>query len=219
MIAGVCPECGTARALPEFLADAAARAALAAALACPAELARLVVPYLNLHAPAGRRLRMAKLARLLEELAARFGAGTVTRGRETVAAPPAAWQRGLEEVLAAREAGTLTLPLAGHGYLDDVVFRQQAQLAAHGRASAAPLHPSHRPGLAPEAPRATAAAERQELIRHRRSLQRLFETAAGPMAGALRAQLAAVDAQLRTLGVQLPTPPAAEEVENAVRGD
>lgn len=213
MIPGVCPECGVARPLPDFLADAEARAALAAALDCPAGLARLIVPYLQLHAPAGRRVAMGKLARLLRELTARVTAGTVQRGRETLPAPPEAWAHGLEEVLAAREAGTLVLPLSGHGYLDEVVFRTQAKAVAQGRRAATPLHPSHQPAVAAPAavPGTAAASERQELMSRRSGLERLHVTTSGALAAALRAQIAAVDARLRALGVPRGDAGAGEE--------
>jgi len=128
---GVCPSCGAAFDLPAALADAEARQALAAALELPAPLARLVVPYIALHAPtSGRRMAWSKLARLLRELRELVTSGQVTRNRITRAAPLDQWQRGLEAVLERRDAGTLNLPLDNdHAYLEEVVWRHAGRAA------------------------------------------------------------------------------------------
>lgn len=205
MIPGVCPDCGCARPLSDYLADADARAALAAALECPAPLARLIPPYLALHAPAGRRVQMGKLARTIRELADLVQAGTVTRARETLPAPLAAWQRGLEEVLAARDAGTLSLPLSGHGYLCEVVHRQARAAGARSARETAPNHPSHRPfDAAPGQTEADIRADKARALSDYRSTERLLRDAAGPARLALGAQLAAQRRRLAALGIALP---------------
>jgi len=145
MIPGACPDCGGKRPLPDYLADADTRAALAAALSLPAPLARLIVSYLDLHSPPGRAVHMPKLRRLLQELTDLISAGSVTRSHETRPAPLAAWQHGLEQLIAQRDAGTLSLPLKGHGYLCEIVHRHAGHHASRQQASTKPLHPSHRP--------------------------------------------------------------------------
>lgn len=149
MIPGTCPDCGGARPLADYLADADARVALVAALACPAELARLIVPYLALHAPPSRRVQMRKLARLISDLTALISAGTVTRHGDSRPAPHTLWQAAIEQVLTVRDAGTLTLPLDGHGYLTAVAHglavKGQGGSASAGPAADGPIHPSHRP--------------------------------------------------------------------------
>ncbi|MBK8638063.1 MAG: hypothetical protein IPN92_07135 [Chromatiaceae bacterium] len=160
-LAGTCWACGESGPLELFLADATHRVALGAALRLPAEVAELVVPYLGLHAPLGvpgrprRRLAAAKLARLLAELQALLTSGQVTRHGDSRAAPLAAWGAGLTAILASRDAGTLTLPLSGHGLLCEIVYRQ-ARGANASAAADRPLHPSHRPAVldrgGPDAP-------------------------------------------------------------------
>lgn len=127
MIPGTCPDCGASRPLPDYLADADARQALAAALALPSSLARGVVPYLALHAPQGRRVQMGKLTRLLRELTELVTAGTITRHGTERPCPMPVWIGALEQVLAARDAGTLSIPLDGHAYLTEIAWRQAAK--------------------------------------------------------------------------------------------
>lgn len=154
MIRGACPDCGSIRPLPDYLADAEARAALAAALECPAGLARRIIPYLALHAPPAKAIQSGKLARLLRELADALSSGQVTRKGDTRAAPQAIWERALDAVAANAAAGTLRLPLDGHGYLYTIAHDEASRATpaaarpAPGAAAAdpaAPGHPSHRP--------------------------------------------------------------------------
>lgn len=152
-LAGICPACGASFSLEQALTDGEARQALAAALALPPELGARVVRYMGLHAPAGRRVQWPKLTRLLTGLTERLHAGEVTRRGVSHAAPLALWAAALDEVLAAREAGTLVLPLDGHGYLDEVAWRLAAKDLARARGdeslAAVPLHPSHLPAAPP----------------------------------------------------------------------
>lgn len=180
MIPGTCPDCGTKRPLSDYLADADNRAALAAALSVPAPLARLIISYLELHSPPARAVSTGKLRRLLVELAELISAGTVTRKRETRVAPLAAWQHGLETLLAQRDAGTLSLPLSGHGYLCEIIHRHVGQKASREQAANRPLHPSQRPfseqsieraRVAQSGPEQTAAPNRRQAQHAQRSPQ------------------------------------------------
>lgn len=117
---GVCPECGTARPVSEFLADARERQALEAALRLDPRLADALLDYLSLFAPPGKKLQTRKLIRLLTELQEMVGAARVEVDRVTYAAPIDYWRMGMEEMAAKR--GTLMLPISSHGYLRKVVF-------------------------------------------------------------------------------------------------
>lgn len=144
---GVCPECGYKFPLHQALADADARQALAAVLELPAQLAKWVPSYLALLSPPGRAIVMPKLARLLRELTALVTSAQVTRKRITHAAPLELWAQGIEATLAARDAGSLILPLADHDYLCEVVWRLAAKSSGKQQRQAddaRPLHPSHR---------------------------------------------------------------------------
>ncbi len=141
----VCPVCAATFPVEAGLHDAAARQALKAALSLwPPALSAPLFGYLALHRPAKQALRLPKLARLLDELVELVSSGTVTRHRETRPADPTAWGAGLAEVLKLAEAGTLTLPLQGHGLLAEIVHRQAGQRQTQTQRATAPLHPSHR---------------------------------------------------------------------------
>jgi hypothetical protein len=155
-LSGVCPACGASFALEQALTDGEARQALAAALAVPPEIGARLVRYLGLHAPAGKRVQWGKLTRLLGELTERLSAAQVTRRGVTYAAPLGLWAQAMDEVLAARDAGTLTLPLDGHGYLDEVCWRLAAKGAGKAEATAINIargetpvasHPSFTPAV------------------------------------------------------------------------
>lgn len=159
MIRGTCPDCGGIRPLPDYLADAEARAALAAALDCQAGLAKRIIPYLTLHSPPARAMAGGKLARLLRELADLLGSGQVSRRGISHAAPQAVWEAAFDALEQTRAAGTLTLPLEGHGYLTAIAWDKAAKAtagvgSATATAATAPTvsHPSHRPADVPPRP-------------------------------------------------------------------
>lgn len=142
----VCPACQAAYPVEAGITDAAARAALATCLRLwPAPLRAQVLRYLGLHRPREKALRMDRLARLLEELVAAVEEGTVTRHREARSAAIEAWGAGLTEVLKAADAGSLDLPLKGHGLLTQIVWERAGRVALKLAAAERPLHPSHRP--------------------------------------------------------------------------
>lgn len=145
-IPGVCPSCGSKFDLVHALTDAEARLALGAALELPAPLAKLIVPYMALHAPQGKAMAWSKLARLLREITEQVTSGQVMRKQITYAAPLDLWKNGIEEMLAARDTGSLVLPLSGHGYLTEVVWRMAAKATNSNTVKTEQKisHPSHR---------------------------------------------------------------------------
>lgn len=156
---GVCPACGATFSLEQALADGEARAALGAALMVPPEIGARVVRYLGLHAPAGRRLQWPKLTRLIVELTERIQAAGVSRRGVTHACPLATWAAALNEVLTQRDAGALTLPLKGHGYLDEIAWRLSGSGAAPRRGARGVSGPGHpRPGASEPPPGRAADA-------------------------------------------------------------
>jgi len=218
MIPGICPDCGSARPLPDYLADAEARAALAAALECPAPLARLIVPYLALHAPPGRRVQMGKLTRVIATLAALLQAQQATHKRDTITVPLGIWQTALQAVLDQHAAGTVRVPLDGHGYLVSIAVAQALAARHCAVAQSAPRHQSHRPfadaAQPTDATPAATAADRAAALAAYRSTQRLMEHASGAALMGLRPQLSAQAARLRAMGIQLPdAPPTPDDSE------
>jgi hypothetical protein len=80
-----------------------------------------VMQYVALFRPAQRRLGLARMASLVDELLVDIERQAVTRkGRDWVAAQPV-WAAALQTVLGMRDAGKLRLPLTSHGLLHEVI--------------------------------------------------------------------------------------------------
>ena len=126
-----CPCCGAQHSLESLLNDAAARQAVAAALALPG-LGDRLVRYLGLFRPAGGRgLTWDRVARLLEELNTALAAGQIERHGQLWPAPLDYWKLALDQMLDSRP--TLTLPLKSHGYLYEILVglsRKAAEASA-----------------------------------------------------------------------------------------
>lgn len=163
MIPGRCRDCGAKRPLADFADDAEVGGALAAALECPAPLARLIVPYLALHAPRGKAMQQRKLRRLLEELPPLLNAGTVTREGDTRPAPLAVWQQSLEDLLAEADSGKLDLPLSGHGLLISIAWRRAPRHQAPALVPAGDAPAADSPAAAPHSRGRAAFGELDQL--------------------------------------------------------
>jgi len=127
-----CPACGCQGDLEVFLVeDEAKRFATRFAGMEPA-LGRAALAYLRLFKPPKQALRLARAARLIDELAELVDAGQVSRDERSGlrrAATPAMWAAGIEQMLANPPSG---LPLSSHHYLRAVVFgvAEEAMAAA-----------------------------------------------------------------------------------------
>ena len=118
-----CPDCGAqAHVTAFFVEDDGKRLAMTVAGLEP-ELGRALLGYLGLFKPPKTALRMARAAKLAQEVAELVAAGNVCkdeRGGVRRVTTPATWAAGIEQMLAQR--GSLSLPLESHGYLRAVVF-------------------------------------------------------------------------------------------------
>lgn len=149
-----CPACQASFSLDVALAreaDAEAVAALLDGQLVP-ELRGLLVRYLALFRPGKNQLGIQRAVRLAGELLPDIRRGAITRKGREWAAPMAVWRAALEHVLAMRDKGSITLPLAGHGYLHEVISGladkaealQERELEAAARQRAPlPMHPQH----------------------------------------------------------------------------
>lgn len=130
-----CPNCGTTVSLDALIAHDAAREALAAVFKLSGPLGAALIRYLALFRPETRELTMDRVAKLLGEVLPDLQAQRISRNGQTFDAPAEAWVWAVEQALAARDTGRLTLPLKGHGWLYEVISNwrpQGGQLATMG---------------------------------------------------------------------------------------
>lgn len=128
-----CPNCGATSSLDTLIQHEAASTALAEALGLSGALGRLIIQYLGLFRPAKRQLTMDRVATLMAELAPMIHSARVSHGGSVYAAPVAAWQAALEQMLGSRDK--LSLPLKTHGYLIAIIAGQANSQAARSEAS------------------------------------------------------------------------------------
>lgn len=123
-----CPVCGAEESLDALMArmvdDDEVRRLISAVLTCSLQLGSLTLRYLRLHKPPKHRLRLEKVRALLGELLPDMQRLAITRKGRDWAVPLAVWKDGFEAVFTAAQAGSLTLPLEGNGYLYEVLLRQ-----------------------------------------------------------------------------------------------
>lgn len=119
-----CPACCAEMSLEAAIGREADARALAGFIERNLPLGGLLVRYIACFRPAKRRLSMARTVALFDELLPDLQRQAITRKGRDWAAPEALWRAGIEQVLAARDKGTLTLPLTSHGYLLEVMVAQ-----------------------------------------------------------------------------------------------
>ena len=76
-----------------------------------------VLQYIALFQPTKQRLTVAKKIKLLLQLLPDLERFAITHKGRDWAAPLSAWAQAIDQMLAARDAGRLELPMKGHGYL------------------------------------------------------------------------------------------------------
>lgn len=122
-----CPGCGATLSLDALIAHDGAREALTVAFKLSGQLGSALVRYLALFRPELRELTMDRVARLVGELLPDLQAQRISRNGQAHDAPLEAWVWAIEQALAARDAGRLTLPLKGHGWLYEVISNWRPQ--------------------------------------------------------------------------------------------
>lgn len=112
-----CPACGTELTLEHLVGSLDDEQAFSRLVALSVPMAHLVVLYIGLFTPEKQRLTLRKKVRLIAQLLPDLRRQAIThKGREW-SAPHETWARAIEQMLAARAAGRLDLPMTGHGYL------------------------------------------------------------------------------------------------------
>ena len=112
-----CPNCGAELDLMTLFSHESDQRALARLAAVSIPLGARVLQYVQLFQPARQRLTARKKIKLLLELLPELERAAITHKGRDWAAPLPAWAEAIDQMLAARDAGRLELPMKGHGYL------------------------------------------------------------------------------------------------------
>ncbi len=128
-----CPVCGTELDLAVLFSHEHDQRALARLAAVSIPLGSRVLQYVALFTPPKQRLTAAKKIKLILQLLPDLERQAITHKGRDWAVPLAAWAQAIDQMLAARDAQRLDLPLKGHGYLFAVLagmadkFEHQAE--------------------------------------------------------------------------------------------
>ena len=121
-----CPSCGAEMSLETVIDNDAAAQALVLALSFT-PLGKLIVRYLAMFRPAKSKLSWPRVVTLLGELMPMIESQRIERNGTLYEAPHEVWCKAIEQMLAARDMGTLKTPLKSHGYLLEVIISETAR--------------------------------------------------------------------------------------------
>lgn len=125
-----CPACGAYLELTALLAHEVDQRAVERLIAISVPLGQQVLQYISLFTPPKTRLTLPKKIKLLLQLLPDLERGAIAyKGREWLL-PQSAWAQAIEQMLAARDAGRLELPMKGHSYLYAILAGQADKLEA-----------------------------------------------------------------------------------------
>lgn len=143
-----CPACGAELDLSVLFAHEHDQRALARLAAVSIPLGARVLQYLSLFTPPKQRLTAAKKIKLILQLLPDLERQAITYKGRDWAVPLSAWAQAIDQMLAARDAQRLELPMKGHGYLfailagmaDKAEASAEAQREAERKTGAAAAH-------------------------------------------------------------------------------
>ncbi len=118
-----CPSCGERSHISAFFVEDDGKRLAACLAEMEPALGRAVIGYLGLFKPVKTQLRLARAAKIAQEVAELVAQGSVCKDERNGVrrkATPAMWAAAIETMLVQRNS--LVLPLDGHGYLRSVVF-------------------------------------------------------------------------------------------------
>lgn len=172
-----CPACAAEMTVDVLFGHAGAREAVLtmAGLDPSNRLLPAALRYVALFAPAKQRLRMDRLAALLDEVAELVRPATLKLAGQIFAAPRAYWVAAMDEMTGPKRQA-LALPMQSHGYLKRIVAGMAERDAARDETRTETQRAGRTPtgGLppppAPEATPTAAPAPRMRLTEeHRRA--------------------------------------------------
>lgn len=131
-----CPACGAELTMAQLFASEATQAAFARLASFSIPLGSLVLQYCTLFSPAKTRLTVPKQVKLILQLLPDLERRAIThRGRDWKV-PLSVWAQAIDQMLAARTAGRLELPMKGHAYLYAILVGLADKVEATAEAQA-----------------------------------------------------------------------------------
>lgn len=125
-----CPVCSSEVTLEQLVGHLEGDRTFAHLVALNVPLAHLVMQYLTLFKPAKQALTNRKKLRLVEQLLPDLQRQAVTHKGRDWPAPLVSWEQAIEQMMAARIAGRLELPMSSHGYLYSILAGLGEKVAA-----------------------------------------------------------------------------------------
>lgn len=117
-----CPVCGTELTMAQLFAHEDTQAGFARLASVSIPLGARVLQYCTLFAPAKTRLTVPKQVKLILQLLPDLERRAIThRGRDW-SVPLSCWAQAIDQMLLARSAGRLDLPMKGHAYLYSILM-------------------------------------------------------------------------------------------------
>lgn len=116
-----CAVCGSEFDLTTAFASEVDRQALERLVSVSVPMGARVLQYLTLFTPPKQRLTAAKKIKLILQLLPDLERHAITHKGRDWAAPLTAWTLAIDQMLAARDAQRLELPMKGHSYLYAVI--------------------------------------------------------------------------------------------------
>lgn len=128
----ICPSCGATHSAEAWENDVHIRKSLQAACGLPAEVSRVLLPYLSLFRPAQRALSWSRSLKIINELAAMVALGHIqVQGKAARHCPPRIWAQAMEQMAARSD---LQRPMKNHNYLRQIVYQLADQADARSEA-------------------------------------------------------------------------------------
>lgn len=155
-----CPACHAETSLEAVVGREADARAVSTFIGRNLHLGDALVQYVALFRPPKRRLGLARMVSLIEELMPDIERGAIARKGRDWPAPADMWRAAIHQVLLNRDKGTLTVPLTGHGYLYEVLqgMSDKAEAMAERDTDAQRRARAHQAGPAHVAVAAQAAS-------------------------------------------------------------
>lgn len=129
-----CPACGAEFDMAVLFACEDSQRAFARLAAVSIPMGARVLQYVGLFTPAKQRLTAAKKLKLIAQLLPDLERKAITHKGRDWAAPLDAWAQAIDQMLAARDASRLELPMKGHGYLYAILAGMADKHEAHAEA-------------------------------------------------------------------------------------